>query len=417
MKQRREKRPTAGQLRMRRLQTTLGQGATLILYLGLVSLFADMTYEGARSSTGPFLASLGARPAVVGLVAGAGELLGYAVRLPAGLLADRTGRPWIIAVGGYLLNLAVPALALAGDWATAAALVFTERLGKGVRTPARDLILAQAAADASRGLAFGLHELLDQLGAIVGPVLVAAALALTGSYRVGFGLLVLPALAAATVLLLTAMAYPEAGQMPIVAARSQQGTGKVKGSRSRHLMGYMSFVAFSVAGLIHFQLLSFHFKVERVLPDGAIPLVFAGAMGADALIAPLAGRLFDLVGMRALWAAPVASAVVAPLAFWGRPGGAIASVLVWGAVVGWHETVLRAAVAHVAPAQHRGTVYGVFNTAYGLAWLAGSAVAGLAYGFGSLYVIILSISCQAASVPFLAALTWRGCQGRGGAGS
>jgi len=131
------------------------------------------------------------------------------------------------------------------------------------------------------------------------------------------------------------------------------------------------FVAFSVAGSRHFQQLSFHFEVENVLRDGAIPLVFAGAVEADALMSPLAGSLFDLLAMRALWAALVASAVAAPLAFWGSHCAAIASVFVWGAVVGSHETLLRAAVAHVAPAQRRGTAYGVFNAAYGLAWLGG----------------------------------------------
>jgi hypothetical protein len=150
-----------------------------VVGIGLVSLFADFTYEGGRSISGPFLAVLGASPLLVGAVAGVGEFRGYLVRLFSGRLTDRTGQHWLLMYLGYALNLlSVPALALAGGTADASALLFLERLGKGLRTPARDALLSRAGKEVGQGKVFGLHELLDQLGAFLGPLAVAWLVAL-----------------------------------------------------------------------------------------------------------------------------------------------------------------------------------------------------------------------------------------------
>ena len=133
-----------------------------IILLGIVSLFADMTYEGARSITGPYLALLGASAAVVGFVAGFGELVGYALRLVSGYMADKTRRYWAMTIIGYAVNLlAVPLLALAGNWPMAAILLIAERMGKAIRTPPRDVMLSHAASQVGRGWGFGLHEAMD----------------------------------------------------------------------------------------------------------------------------------------------------------------------------------------------------------------------------------------------------------------
>jgi hypothetical protein len=119
-----------------------------IILLGIVSLFADMTYEGARSVTGPYLAILGASATVVGVIGGLGEFVGYGIRIIFGSLADRTGKYWTITILGYILNLlAVPLLALTIHWEIAAALIIAERFGKAVRTPARDVMVSHAAKD------------------------------------------------------------------------------------------------------------------------------------------------------------------------------------------------------------------------------------------------------------------------------
>ena len=174
-----------------------------VLLLGVVSLLADVTYEAARSISGPFLAVLGASAALVGLVAGLGELIGYGLRVVSGILSDRTGRYWTMTLLGYAVNLlAVPALALAGRWEVAAVLLIAERFGKSIRTPARDAMLSHAAADVGRGWAFGINEAMDQIGAVLGPLLMAAVLAWKNDYRDGFAILLIPSLLALSVLVI-----------------------------------------------------------------------------------------------------------------------------------------------------------------------------------------------------------------------
>src|SRR6266496_1831603 len=188
--------------RTRSLDVAKGTALKFVVLLGVVSLFADMTYEGARSITGPHRAVLGASATVVGLVAGFGELIGYGLRLVSGYLSDRTGRYWAITLVGYAVNmLAVPLLALAGNWEIAALLIIAERTGKAIRTPARDAMLAHATTEMGRGWGFGLHEAMDQTGALIGPLLVALVLHGTGSYRNSFAMLLAPAVLSLGVLL------------------------------------------------------------------------------------------------------------------------------------------------------------------------------------------------------------------------
>ena len=181
-----------------------------VLLVGVMSLFADMTYEGSRSITGPYLALLGASATAVGIVAGGGELLGYSLRLVSGRLADMTGRYWPITIVGYVIQMAaVPALALAGSWQAAAILIALERTGKALRNPPRDAMLARATVDIGRGWAFGVHEGLDQLGALIGPLVAAAVLALRGDYQIAFALLLVPALTTLAILAVARSDLPE----------------------------------------------------------------------------------------------------------------------------------------------------------------------------------------------------------------
>lgn len=165
-----------------------------IILLGIVSLFGDMTYEGARSITGPYLGVLGASATIVGIVAGLGELLGYGVRLLSGWLGDRTRRYWAVMIVGYALNLfAVPLLAFTSRWELAAALIVAERMGRGIRAPVRDSMLSHAAGHTGLGWGFGLHEAMDQSGAVIGPLLVSVVLYLHYGYAAAFAMLVVPA--------------------------------------------------------------------------------------------------------------------------------------------------------------------------------------------------------------------------------
>src|SRR5574337_1113432 len=166
-----------------------------VLLIGVLSLFADSTYEGSRGMLGPFLATLGATGFVVGVVTGFGELLGYGVRLVSGRLADSSGRYWPITIAGYVVQMAsVPALALVDNWPAAAILIVLERVGKAIRNPPRDVMLSHAGKEAGGyGWAFGVHEAMDQCGAMIGPLAIAAILARHGGYHQAFAALAVPA--------------------------------------------------------------------------------------------------------------------------------------------------------------------------------------------------------------------------------
>src|SRR2546428_916418 len=180
-----------------------------VLTIGIVNLFADLTYEGARSIIGPFMGSLGASATVIGFVVGFGELLGYGLRSVSGLIADKTHKYWIVAFVGYAVNmLAVPALALAGNWPVAAALIIAERTGRAIRRPSVEAMISYAGKSIGRGWVFGLNEALDQGGATVGPLIVALVLYLKGGFRSGFGVLLVSALLCLTTLVVARVWYP-----------------------------------------------------------------------------------------------------------------------------------------------------------------------------------------------------------------
>ncbi|HKU78706.1 MAG TPA: MFS transporter, partial [Rhodanobacteraceae bacterium] len=229
---------------------------TFVVLIGVVSLFADMTYEGSRSIWGPFLGTLGATGAIVGLVAGGGELLGYLLRLFTGVLADKTRRYWTITIVGYAINLlAVPALALAGNWPVAAGLVILERSGKALRTPARDAMLSYAAKDmGGAGWAFGLHEALDSIGAVLGPLIAALVLYLHGGYRHAFAWLLLPALAALATLAIARAKFPQPQDLD---ARPAPELGDARALRE--LKVFLIATALIAAGFSDFALIAFHF--------------------------------------------------------------------------------------------------------------------------------------------------------------
>ncbi len=379
--------------------TLRSRALKFVVLIGFVSLFADMTYEGARSITGPFLSYLGASAVVVGFVAGVGEFIGYALRIISGYLADRTGRFWLITLWGYGLNLiAVPLLALAGNWPVAAVLIFAERLGKAIRTPARDAMLSHATAEMGRGWGFALHEALDQVGALIGPLIVAAVLYLKGGYQTGFGLLLIPALLALSVLAIARWLYPQPRDLEVTQAASEDVQTR---QFPRVFWLYLVFTAVSVAGYAHFQLVSYHLSFQKVVPDAQIPIFFAVAMGVDALVALLVGRIFDRVGLLALTALPLLSLPIAPLVFSTSYGFAFMGMVLWGAVMGIQESIMRAAIAEMIPATKRGMAYGLFNTAYGLFWFLGSLLMGMLYEININYLIIGSIALELASLPLL----------------
>jgi MFS family permease len=367
-----------------------------VVLLGVVSLLSDMTYEGARSINGPFLALLGANATVVATVAGLGELIGYILRLVSGYLTDQTMRYWTITIIGYCLNLfAVPLLALAGRWEIAAALMLTERLGKAIRNPARDAMLSHATTTIGRGWGFALHEAMDQLGAMTGPLIVTVVLYFKGQggYPASYAMLLIPAVLALLVLFTGLFLYPHPQHLE-VKVLTVEPTGL-----TRPFWLYIAAVALIGAGYADFPLVAYHFHQKAIMPDTWIPVTYAVAMGTDAIAALVLGYSFDRLGIKVMVGATLLSALFAPLVFLGGFYGALGGMVLWGIGMGAQESVMRAAVADMVPKNRRGSAYGIFQSGYGIFWFLGSVLMGVLYDKSLNSLIAFSVISQLLAIP------------------
>jgi MFS family permease len=379
-----------------------------VLTFGVVSMLADVVYEGARSITGPFLATLGATAVMVGFITGFGEAVALVLRLGTGPLADRTRKYWPLTIAGYALTvIAVPLLALASSLWQATALVIMERFGKAVRTPARDTMLSHAGAQTGRGKAFAIHEALDQSGALLGPLLVGLMIAVSG-YQLGFGVLAVPGTVALVAVLLLRRAAPDPARYDTHAVSepvAAPGQATVRVPLPPRFWWYGSFTAVSMFGFSTFGVISYHLEVQKVMPSALIPVTYAVSMGAAALAALASGALYDRIGLRGLLIALPLTAAVPFLSFTTTPGLVWAGAVVWGAALGIHESTLRAAVADLVPAARRGTGYGIFTAIYGLAWLAGSTIIGALYSASlaglTIFTVVTQLVALIAFIPLL----------------
>lgn len=373
-----------------------GTALKFVILIGVVSLFADMTYEGARSVTGPYLALLGANAAVVGFVAGFGEFVGYTLRLVSGYLADRTGKYWAITIFGYICNLlAVPLLALAGHWWVAAVLMIIERMGKAIRVPSRDAMLSHAGQKMGMGWVFGLHEALDQTGAMVGPLIVAAVLYFKGGYQESFAILLIPALLALTVLGFARWLYPHPQNL-----ETPHDNLEVKGMNSAFWI-YLAGASLIAAGYADFPLIAYHFQKTTILSPTWIPVFYSIAMGVNTLTAPFFGHIYDRNGFAILIAVTIFSCFFAPLVFFGNFTLALMGVILWSIGVGAHESLMRAIVANMISKDKRASAYGIFNTGFGVFWFLGSFLMGVLYDFSIPALVIFSVVIQLLAVPLL----------------
>jgi MFS family permease len=388
----------------------------LIIMFGLISLFSDLTYQGGRSLNGPFLGALGADAALVGLIAGAAEFLGYALRLATGKLVDRSKAYWAFTIGGYAMVASVPLLMLAGTWQVAALFIVIERMSKAVRAPAKDTILSMAARRVGTGYGFGLHKVMDQIGAILGPLLMS--LALSGflgnsfqgvaTYQFAYALLWIP-----LVLVILAAVFgrsrvpdPVALEAELHADTAPAAPAKAPAPEklSRSFWIYSVFTLLAGMGFINFALLSFHAVKAQLLPDAAVPFWYAVAMAANGVAAFIVGKLYDRKGLAVLYAVPVLSL---PLPFLGFLGGStllmVAAIVLFGFSLGIQETVIKAGVADLVSLKKRGTGYGIFNTMNGIGLLGSGAAMGLLYELSPLAVCLF---CAAAELAGLGVLFW-----------
>jgi MFS family permease len=378
------------------MDTSRKAAIRFIVALGLISLFADVTYEGARSVLGPFLGTLGATAFIVGFVAGFGEMVGYALRLVSGYLADKTRSYWALTIIGYILNLAaVPLLFFANTCWMAAILIVLERTGKAIRTPSRDVMLSQGTKQVGRGWGFGLHEAMDQTGAFIGPLVVAGVLAKSHDYHLAFAILAIPAGLAVVTLLTARSVYPDPIQFEKKSAEL-----KTAGLPPTFWI-YITATGLLAAGFVDFPLMSYHFQKEALISQPTIPIFYAVANGIEAIAALVFGKLFDRIGISALIFGALMSAASSPLVFFGGFGLALTGMALWGAGMGAQQSLMRAAIANMVPLERRGTAYGIFNTAYGILWFAGSAVMGALYGVSLKGLAAFAVAAQLCAIPLL----------------
>lgn len=367
-----------------------------VVMIGIVSLFADMTYEGARGITGPFLASLGASATIVGFVAGFGELVGYGLRSVFGYFADKTHRYWSFIIVGYAINLlAVPALALAGNWPMAAALMILERTGRAIRRPSVEAMLSHAGSQVGRGFAFGLHEALDQTGATIGPLIAALVLYLRGGYHHAFAALLIAALLSLTALTFARILYPRPHELE---AR-QPTVLRTKGFSKTYWL-YAIAGMFIAAGFADFSLVAFHFQKDKIISPDLVPVFYSAATVTGAIASLILGKLLDKFGLPVVLLAFFIGALFAPCVFLGGFSLALLGMILWGLGMGAQDSLLKATLSGVVPPDKRSTAFGVFDTAYGIAWFAGSATMGLLYDKSIAALIVFSVAIQLAALPF-----------------
>jgi MFS family permease len=355
-----------------------------VVSFGLVSLFADAVYEGARSVTGPLLASLGASALLVGLVTGVGESLALVLRLPFGTRVDRSGGYWPATIAGYALTaVCVPLLAVtpfvgAAGLTVGCLLVLAERTGKAVRSPAKSTLLAHAAGPVGLGRGMGVHKALDQVGAFAGPLLVAGIAAVTGALWPAFLVLAVPGAASLAVLVWVRRRTGDPLHGQARAAGPQPRTSLLRAGRElpRPFWLFAGSTALTTAGLVTFGVISYQLVNHHVVAVAAVPVVYAAAMAAAAVAALAVGWTYDRWGGRVLLALPVMVATVPALAFAGTWTVALVGVLIWGAATGLQDSTVKALVAHLVPAARRATGFGMFAAVQGVAAIAGGALAG-----------------------------------------
>lgn len=372
-----------------------GLAFRFVLIIGFVNFFADMTYEGARSIVGPFLGSLGASAAIVGFVAGFGELMGYGLRSISGYFADKTGKYWAVTFVGYAVNMfAVPALALAGNWPLAATLVVAERTGRAIRRPAVEAMLSHAGKTIGHGWVFGLNEALDQTGATLGPLIVAWVLFRHGDYHHAFAVLLISAVLCLSVVFVAWFLHrnPEEMEEP----SGQPASGK---TFSRPYWLYLSAGALIAAGFADFSLISFHFQKTATVSQDMIPVFYAIAMATGAISALIFGKLLDKLGLPLLLFAFGIPAFYAPLVFLRSTEMELLGLILWGLGLGAQGASLKAVLSAVVPSEKRSTAFGIFDTGFGIAWFAGSAIMGLLYDRSLTALIAFSVISQLLALP------------------
>ncbi|MCI5722162.1 MAG: MFS transporter [Firmicutes bacterium] len=383
---------------------TISGAMAFITLMGIVSLFSDMTHEGARSILGEYLNLTGASAATIGFVSGIGELCGYSLRLLSGFIADKTKKYWTLVIVGYAMQvLAIPALALVPEngWFFACGLVIMERIGKAVKKPAKNTLISFAASEIGTGKGFAYQEFLDQLGAFLGPVIlfVIALIKGTGSlfstYRICFAVLGIPAFITIALVVFSKVKYPD----PEVFEKTVEENEEFRFRKS--FVFYMIAICLFAFGFADFTLITLHAAKTAAFPTSALSLLYAAAMAVDAFAALFFGWLFDKIGIKALVISTLCSTSFSAFVFLtGNPWMIGLGIIMWGVGMGAQESIMKAAVSRIIPKSMRSTGFGIFETGFGIAWFFGSWMLGALYDINPLWMVIISVAAQLAAIVF-----------------
>lgn len=383
---------------------------TVIIIFGIISLLGDMVYEAARSANSQYFNLLNVNAAQVGLVFGIGEFLGYMLRLFSGIISDKSGKYWLFIFIGYGMLIVIPLMGLTKNWNILIVLILMERIGKSLRSPAKDTIVSGVAENqVGIGFAFGLQEALDQIGAFLGPLIFTLVFYLAGKdgisvYQLGYKVLVIPFI---LLMFFVTFAYRKIEREHLVPSLDAKEFQNEKLGPT--FWAYTAFTFFCTLGFVNFSTIGFHLKANNLMSDGDITLLYAIAMIVDALTALIVGRAYDSQkkktarktgGLLVLVLIPFITVLLPFLTLSYSTTLIITGMVIFGIVMGTHETIMRSAIADIAPFHKRGTSYGVFNTGYGLALLGGSSLMGWFYNLDKIGLII-GLTCLSEFIAIL----------------
>ena len=382
---------------MNQKKSRLSQAMVFLILFGIVSLFSDMTHEGASSIRGAYLALLGASAGAIGFISGLGELIGYSMRYLFGRITDRTRSYWPMVILGYVLDIiAVPALALVGEhgWIAACLLLVVQRMGKAIKKPAKDTIMSFAASQEGAGRSFGLQELLDQIGAFLGPVLLWLVM-------LCFAVLAIPGGITLLLLLYTRSRFPNPEQF------EPEPKEYIPFRMKKSFILYIAGISLFAFGFIDYSLIVMHISRTAALSGAAgliteetLPLLYAGAMLIDAVSALFFGFLYDRIGVRSLIFSTLLSSGFAVFVFSMHSVPALlVGIALWGIGMGAQESILKAAVSSMVPKSSRATGYGIFECSFGFFWFLGSWLMGALYDFSIPAMVAVSVAAQLLSIP------------------
>ncbi|MFA6755050.1 MAG: MFS transporter [Bacilli bacterium] len=382
----------------------LGTSLSFILLMGIVSMFSDMTHEGANSIIGSFLNLLGANATTIGFISGFGVFIGYALRLFSGYIVDKTHKYWLITIIGYICDcFAVPLLALVPNngWIWACVLMVAEKVGKAIKKPAKDSLISFAAKDTGVGKGFAIGELLDQIGAFLGPLMLFIIMLLTkdkelyDQYQICFACLAIPAVICVGILIFAMTRFPHPEDF-----EKEPIEENTKNKKTPFIL-FMIGICFFAFGFLDFSLVTMHEDNIKLISTEYLPLIYAGAMLVDALSALVFGILYDKKGMLVLFISTMICSTYSLFIFsinevWSM----IVGIILWGIGMGATESVFKAALTNLSTKNKRSKAFGIFDSIFGLSWFLGSTALGALYDYEittndhMIWLSIITIACQ-----------------------